>query len=277
LGDVVTEMGNGTTVSGGPQPTLWKGASGNFETMIALDLEVKKVLDGFGEAESVSAQLEGKLEQALRDITSLKREVVQVATLRSDFQDQRTRVGALEGKLGSLSNVLGSIDVAIQCSTPSGSSGDLIDGEPLTDVVNTLTLQVEVIQSRMHSQAGHMGGISFESYEDTCTLVCTNLNENDWPYILDMPFLYSMVHRDGNDCITRLDEDATACTAGYDNTNNARLALSYTSMVPDIFEPGKKTKVEGHPFPAIDSVSKLESSGVQKGFHDEVEYTINAN
>jgi hypothetical protein len=50
----------------------------------------------------------------------------------------------------------------------------------------------------------------------------------------------------------------------YGNATNARLALSYDLMVPGIFEPGKKTKVEGHPFPAIDDVSKSYSSGVQK-------------
>jgi hypothetical protein len=63
-----------------------------------------------------------------------------------------------------------------------------------------------------------------------------------------------------------LDEEDNTCKVGYGNVNNARLALSYNLMVPTIFEPGEKTKVEGHHFSAIDAVSKWESSGVQKGF-----------
>jgi hypothetical protein len=71
-----------------------------------------------------------------------------------------------------------------------------------------------------------------------------------------------------------LGEEDNACNVGYDNANNARLTLSYKTMVLYIFEPGKNTKVERHSFVAIDMVSKWESYGVQKVFRDEVEDTI---
>jgi hypothetical protein len=145
---VVTEIGDGTTVSGGPHPTLWKGVPGNFQTIISLDLEVKKAQDEFDVVESISAQPEGKLEKALWDIDSLTWEVLQLAMMRSDFQDQRTHAGSLESKLVSLASVLGSINVSLQGSSHICSSGDLLDGMPLLDVVNTLNLQVEVIQYR---------------------------------------------------------------------------------------------------------------------------------
>jgi hypothetical protein len=57
--------------------------------------------------------------------------------------------------------------VVLQGSAPVGTSSVMIDGKPLLDVVKTLNLQVEVIQSIMRSQDVHMGGISCESYEDT--------------------------------------------------------------------------------------------------------------
>jgi hypothetical protein len=126
----------------------------------------------------------------------------------------------------------------------------------------------------MKSQSVHMGGISFESYEDTYRWVCTHLNENDWTYILDMPGLYSLVHRDGKTFPSQFEEEANAFKAGYGNANNARLALSFNSTIPDIFEPGKKSKVEGRQFPAIDTVKNWESSGIQKGFRDFVEDNI---
>jgi hypothetical protein len=34
MGAVVAEVGNGVEVSGGPHPTLWKGVSSNFETLL---------------------------------------------------------------------------------------------------------------------------------------------------------------------------------------------------------------------------------------------------
>jgi hypothetical protein len=73
------------------------------------------------------------------------------------FQDQRTHMGAIESKLGSLASVMGSTNVALQGYTPLGSYGDLIDGKPLLDVVKTFNLQLEVVQSRIQYQAVRMG------------------------------------------------------------------------------------------------------------------------
>jgi hypothetical protein len=47
-------------------------------------------------------------------------------------------------------------------------------------------------------------------------------------------------------------------------------------MIWDISEPGKNSKVEGHPFLAIDTVNKWETSGIQNGFKDVVENNITA-
>jgi hypothetical protein len=69
-----------------------------------------------------------------------------------------------------------------------------------------------------------------------------------------------MVRRYGKPFPSQIEEEANAFKAGYGNANNARLALSFKSMIPKIFEPGKKSKVEGHPFLAIDTVNKWESS-----------------
>jgi hypothetical protein len=177
----------------------------------------------------------------------------------------------------ALSTLLQSVNTALLGSAATGTSGDLIDGKPLPDVVKTLSLQVEVIQSRMKSQSVHMGGILFKSYEDTYRWVCTHLNENDWTYNLDMPGLYSLVRCDGKTFLSQLEEEANAFEAGYGNANNARLSFSFNSTIPDIFELGKKSKVEGHTFLTIDTVNKWESSGIQKGFRDVVEDNITSS
>jgi hypothetical protein len=176
----------------------------------------------------------------------------------------------------ALSALLQSVNASLLGSAATESQGELIYGKPLHDVVKTLSLQIEVIQSRMKSQSVHIGWISSESYGDTYRWLCTHLNENDWTYILDMPGLYSLVRRDGKTFPYQLEEEANAFKVGYGNANNARLALSFNSMIPYIFEPGKKSKVEGHPFPAIDTVNKWEYYGIQKGFRDVVEDNITA-
>jgi hypothetical protein len=176
-------------VSGGPHPTLWKGVSSSFETSLAIGYDFKRVLDEVSEMDLTAEQREGKIEQVLREIGGLKREVLQISTLRLGFKDQQTKVTEIYAKLVALSALLQSVNAALLGSTATGYHGDLIDGKPLPDVVKTLSLQVEVIQSRMKPQSVHMGGISFESYEDTYRWVCTHLNENDWTYILDMPGL----------------------------------------------------------------------------------------
>jgi hypothetical protein len=172
--------------------------------------------------------------------------------------------------------ILEEVNEALQGSPHPGNSGDMVDGKPLLDIIRTLNLQVEVIQSRMQSQVVRMGGILFESYEDTYWWVYTSLNENYWTYVLDIPGVYTLVQRDGKGFTAMLDEEVDVCKVGYYNANNPHITLSYTSMFPDIFKPDKTPKVEGRLFPAIDAVLKWESSGVQKGFSDEVGDTITA-
>jgi hypothetical protein len=147
LGAVVAEVGNGVEVSGGPHPTLQKGVSSNFETSLAMGSNFKHVLDEVSEMELTAEQREGKVEQVLREIGGLKLEVLQISTLRSGFQDQRTKVTEIDAKLMALSTLLQSVKAALLGSTATVSQGDLIDGKPLPDVVKTLSLQVEVIQS----------------------------------------------------------------------------------------------------------------------------------
>jgi hypothetical protein len=158
---VVTELGDGVVVSGGTHPTIWKGVSSNFEDTLTLGSYLKQVYDDVGKMETDTVQMDEKVDQLLRDIGGLNREVLQIVTLRSGFQDQRTQVTEIDYKLLSLGSLLQTFTLALQCASPSGSGGELIDGKPISDVVKTLNLQVEVIQYRMQSQAVHLGGVCF--------------------------------------------------------------------------------------------------------------------
>jgi hypothetical protein len=83
----------------------------------------------------------------LREIGGLKREVLQISTLRLGFQDQQTKVTEIDAKLVALNALLQLVNTALLGSAATGSQGELIDGKPIPDVVKTLSLQVEVIQS----------------------------------------------------------------------------------------------------------------------------------
>jgi archaellum component FlaC len=121
LGAVVAEVGNGVEVSGGPHPTLWKGVSSNFETSLAMGSDFKRVLDDVSEMELTTEQIEGKVEQVLREIRGLKREVLQISTLRSGFQDQRTKVTEIDANIVALSTLLQSVNIALLGSAATGT------------------------------------------------------------------------------------------------------------------------------------------------------------
>jgi hypothetical protein len=116
LGAVVAEVSSGVEVSGGPHPTLWKGVSSNFETSLAMGSYLKRVMDEVSEMELTAEQRKGKVEQVLREIGGLKREVLQISTLRSGFQDQRTKVTEINAKLVDLSTLLQSVNAALLSS-----------------------------------------------------------------------------------------------------------------------------------------------------------------
>jgi hypothetical protein len=73
----------------------------------------------------------------------------------------------------------------------------VVNGTPLEDAVEQLQLQLQMVQSRLRSDAASVAGHVFESYEDTYQWVVENCSPEDWQYVMDMPALYSLVHPEG--------------------------------------------------------------------------------
>jgi hypothetical protein len=67
-----------------------------------------------------------------------------------------------------------------------------------------------------------------------------------------------------------LQEESNSSKAGYASSAQARLSLSFKMKVPGTFGADRSAK-NGHPFSAISDFSKWESTGIKKGFHDQVE------
>jgi hypothetical protein len=61
------------------------------------------------------------------------------------------------------------------------------------DAMLQLQIELQVVQSRLRSDAAGIGGYTFESYEDTLKWVTANCSVEDWQYVMDMPALYSPV------------------------------------------------------------------------------------
>jgi hypothetical protein len=59
-------------------------------------------------------QMEGKVEQLLRDIGVINGEMPQIATLRTGFQDRCAQVIEIDFKLGSMGALLQTVNLALQ-------------------------------------------------------------------------------------------------------------------------------------------------------------------
>jgi hypothetical protein len=67
-----------------------------------------------------------------------------------------------------------------------------------------------------------------------------------------------------------LTEESNSRKAGYASSAQARLSLSFKTKVPGIFGADLSAR-NGHPFSAISEYSKWESTGIKRGFRDQVE------
>jgi hypothetical protein len=78
---------------------------------------------------------------------------------------------------------------------PTGSS--MVNGIPVEDAVVQLQLDLQIVKSRLRSDATSVYGHTFESYEDTLKLVVVHCSADDCQYVMDIPALYSLVRTDG--------------------------------------------------------------------------------
>jgi hypothetical protein len=83
-----------------------------------------------------------------------------------------------------------------------------------------------------------IGGITFESYDNTLKWVSQYCHKDDWKYVMDMPDLYSLVRTDGQGHKALLEEQVNSTKAGYASAKQARLSLSLQSKIP-VFWAGK--------------------------------------
>jgi hypothetical protein len=133
--------------------------------------------------------------------------------------------------------------------------------------------ELDVFASRIKSKAVTIGGITFESYDDTLKWVSRYCHKDDWKYVMDMPALYSLLKTDGQGHKVVLEEQPNSTKAGYASAKQARLSLSFQSKIPEFFGPGRANKTD-HPFGEVPTYDKWRSSGSKLGFRASVEDEI---
>jgi hypothetical protein len=136
-------------------------------------------------------------------------------------------------------------------------------------------LQIKVVHSRLRSDYASIAGHVFESYEHTLAWVVAHCSQEDWHYVMDMPALYSLIRPDGQQHDVVLQEESNSSKAGYAFSVQARMSVSFIMKVPGFFGADRSAK-NGHPLSTISVFSKWESTGIKKGFHDQVEEGVRA-
>jgi glucose dehydrogenase len=118
---------------------------------------------------------------------------------------------------------------------PVINEGVQVDGLPIEYYVRQMRRELYVFASRIKSEALTIGGITFESYDDTLKWVYQYCHKDDCKYVMDMPALYSVVKTDGQGHKALLEEQANSTKAGYALDKQARLSLSFQSKIPEFF------------------------------------------
>jgi hypothetical protein len=151
----------------------------------------------------------------------------------------------------------------------------MVRGIPVEDAMEQLQLQVQVVQSRLRSDAASISGHVFESYDDYFQLMVASCIPDDWKYFMDMPALYSLVLPDGHHYEVMLEEEYSSSKSGYASSDQACLSWSFKTKVPGIFGAYRSEK-KGNPFASILDYRKWESTGIKNGFRDQVEDGVTA-
>jgi hypothetical protein len=117
-----------------------------------------------------------------------------------------------------------------------------VDGLPIEDYVHQMQREMYVFTSRIKIEAVTIGGITFESYDNTLKCVSQYCHKYDWEYVMDMLALNSLVKTDGQGHKALLEEQANSTKAGYASAKQARLSLSFQSKIPVFFGLERRTR-----------------------------------
>jgi hypothetical protein len=257
LGAVMADVGSGDDVPGGPYVIVWSGVGTALENDQAVATLAGKIAQQVTATAGRFEKLVAKSNRATSEEGQLR---AQVLSLIQNQRAEEYKTTQIVGQMHTLALLLNKVQQDVQQHSlrvpnnvvlPEPSPNLMMpQGAPIEDAVLPLKIELQVVQSRLRSDAACVGGHTFESYEDTLKWVTASCSAEDWQYVMDMPALYSLVRLDGQEYDVLLQEQSHSSRAGFASSTRARLALSFKTKVPGIFGADKAAK-NGHPFAAI--------------------------
>jgi hypothetical protein len=282
LGAVMADVGSGDDVPGGPYVNVWSGVGTALENNQAVATLVGKIAQQVTATAGRWEKLVAKSNRVTSEECQLR---TQVLSVNQNQRPEESKTNQIVGQMHTLALLLNQEQQDVQqhnlrvpnnAVLPEPSPTLMMpQGVPIEDAVLQLKIELQVVQSRLRSDAVCVGEHTFESYEDTLTWVTANCSAEDWQYVMDMPALYSLVRPYGQAYDVLLQEKSYSRRAGFALSNQARLDLSFKTKVPGIFGADKAAK-NGHLFAAIDTYDKWIYLGIRQGFRDEVEKSAQA-
>jgi hypothetical protein len=254
LGLIGADLGQGGDVSGGHYTGLWSAVGTSLKENRALN----RIITALGEqAKQVSVKAQQARQgasQASNDVVGMRSSMVELTNseLNSflEFEDINTKLLQLASLLGHIQReVQGNVGTSV---LHGPSEGAQVDGLPMEDYVRHMRQELDVFDSRI--KAVTIGGITFESYDDTLKWVSQYCHKDDWKYVMDMPALYSLVKTDG--------------------LGKASSRVTVFSVQDSWFFSAKKTNKTDHWYREVATYDKWRSSGYKLGFRASVEDEI---
>jgi hypothetical protein len=139
--------------------------------------------------------------------------------------------------------VTATISVTLQVNGDTNRKTTLFQDNNILPVQFQLQMELQVVQSRLRSDAACVGGHTFESYAYTLKWVTANCSAEDWQYVMDMPALYSLVSPDGQEYDVLLQEQSHSSRAAFASSTQAHLDLSFKTRVQESLERIKVLKM----------------------------------
>jgi hypothetical protein len=224
----LAELGSGDSVPGRAYVNVWSGIGSALENNQAVATIVGKLVQQV----KVNATAVEKINHANMESANLK---TQCVGLYQNQKAEEMKVTQLGGQLYQLTMLLKQIQqeqqqTQLSASTLPGPGQPgrelvMVNGIPVEDAVEQLQLQLQMVQSRLRSDAASVTGHVCESYEDTYQWVVANCSPEDWQYVMDMSALYSLVRPEGQNHDVMLTEESNSSKVGYASSAHARFVL----------------------------------------------------
>jgi hypothetical protein len=237
LGLIGADLGQGGDVPGGPYTSLWSVVGTSLEDNRAINCSITALGEQAKQVSVKAQQAQQGASQASNDVVGTRSSIVALTNSERNsflkFEDINTKLLQLYSLLGHIQReVQGNVGTSV---LPGPSEGAQADGLPMEYYVRQMRRELDVFASRIKSEAVTIGGIKFESYNDTLKWVSQYYHKDDWKYVMDMPALYSLVNTDGQGHTALLEEQANSTKAGYASAKQTHLSLSFQSKIPEFF------------------------------------------